>query len=74
MKAPILVQPFKSWIDSHDPKTLSLLLGVELRTVYRWKNAEALPYPKTMKRIVELAKGKVDYRHIITFYLDNQKH
>lgn len=53
---------FRDWMDScpsASPAQMAEKLGVTLKSVYRYLNAERIPDPVVMEKIVTITRGKV---------------
>jgi transcriptional regulator with XRE-family HTH domain len=63
---------FVAFIEEFTVRRLAKRTGVGVRSVYRWKNGEAVPAVENIVLISKLSKGRVTYGDIIHHYLDNR--
>lgn len=58
---------FKKWLYSDTAERLAGIMGVKLRTIYKWRAGDTQPNRDHMQKLVEISKGKLTYKDIIEF-------
>lgn len=63
----------KAFIEKEGQQNLAKKLGVVSSAVHHWRTGKSLPYPKTMRTIVRMSKGKLTYAGMIDPFFASQK-
>lgn len=63
---------FEKWIDLKTPRQVARALDVDQATVWHWHTKKSCPKPRTMKRLIELSDGKLNYNDIVEHFLTNK--